>query len=63
MPLEQILKKLRRTVPGEVIEVEFERENRRWTYEIKVIDRRGVIREVEMDAATGEILEVEIESR
>ncbi|WP_269714655.1 PepSY domain-containing protein [Caulobacter sp. NIBR2454] len=61
MPLDAMLQHLARIAPGEVIEIEFERENGRWVYEFKVLQADGAIREVEMDAKTARVLEIEIE--
>lgn len=61
MPLEDLLKAVRREYPGQVIEVELEEENGRFYYEIEVLADDGNVRELDVDAATGEILDVEIE--
>lgn len=62
-PLAEILARVAEIVPGEVIHVEFERQHQRehpvWMYEIKVLAADGRLREVEVDAATGRILNVE----
>ena len=46
---------------GRVIEVEFERDDGRWLYELELVTRDGRLMEVEMDAATGAVLEAEVE--
>lgn len=48
-------------VPGEVLETELEREDGMQVYEIEILGADGVEMEVEINAATGEILEVEAE--
>jgi len=62
-PIAEILARVAAAVPGEVIHVEFERQHRHeqpvWMYEIKVLAADGRLREVEVDAATGRILNVE----
>lgn len=58
-PLEQILDSLGRDWLGEVIEVEVEREDGRWVYEIELLGPQGQVVEFEIDAASGEILEIE----
>jgi uncharacterized membrane protein YkoI len=62
-PIAEILARVAAAVPGEVIHVEFERQHRHeqpvWIYEIKVLAADGRLREVEVDAATGRILNVE----
>ena len=58
-PLERILDSLSRDWLGEVIEVEVEREDGRWVYEIELLGPQGQVVEFEIDAASGDILEVE----
>lgn len=62
-PIAEILRRVAEEVPGEVIEVELERENwlgkKRWVYEIKLIAPDGRRVEVLVDAPTAEILAVE----
>lgn len=59
LPLAQILKTVAAQVPGEVVEVELEREHGTWVYELKVIAPDGRVLEVLMDAAAGRLLEQE----
>jgi uncharacterized membrane protein YkoI len=61
LPLDVMLQHLAKVAPGTVIEVDFEREQGRWVYEFKVLQSDGAIREVEMDAKTAKVLEIEIE--
>ncbi|WP_020179700.1 PepSY domain-containing protein [Methylopila sp. M107] len=58
-PLEQVLDAARREVPGDVVKVELERDDGRWTYEIKILTPAGERREVELDAKSLQILEVD----
>ncbi|WP_338115170.1 PepSY domain-containing protein [Thiocapsa imhoffii] len=61
-PIAEILRRVADAVPGEVIEVELERETwlgkRLWVYEIKLIAPDGRLLEVLVDATTAEILTV-----
>lgn len=60
LPLEQILARVRDRIPaGDIVKVELDRDHGVWIYEFKVIDPRGRLLEVEVDAGTGRILEVE----
>lgn len=59
LPLEQILEKARQKQPGRVVETELERKSRRHVYEIKIVDEKNVVHELEYDAKTGELLKVE----
>ncbi|MCC7083160.1 MAG: PepSY domain-containing protein [Burkholderiales bacterium] len=56
MPLKAILERVERDTPGQVIEVELEREAGRWIYEIKLLARGGSIVKLEIDARDGNVL-------
>lgn len=58
-PLADILTQVRGRLGGEVIDVELDRENGRYIYELKVITPAGQLREVHVDALTAEILKDE----
>jgi uncharacterized membrane protein YkoI len=53
--LADILNALRGKLPGEVAGVEIEHEGGRWRYEFRVVDSRGRLFEVHVDARSGEI--------
>jgi uncharacterized membrane protein YkoI len=59
LSLTQILRLALRAVPGEVLEVELEREHGRLVYEIEILARDGRVRKVILAARTGAILGVE----
>ncbi len=54
---EDILARSRAIQPGQVVGLELEREDGRWIYEVKLIDERNRVHELELDAASGEVLE------
>jgi uncharacterized membrane protein YkoI len=56
MPIELILKTLKEKLKGEVLEIELDDRDGRLYYEIYYLDSGGRRIEVEVDAATGEIL-------
>ncbi len=58
-PLDQVLDAARKELPGDVVKVELERDDGRWIYEIKILTAAGDRREVEVDASTLRILEVD----
>ena len=58
-PLAEILEAVRGRLDGEVIGVEFDREDGRYVYEFKVVGSDGRLREVDVDALSAEILKVE----
>jgi len=59
LPIEVILDKVMRAYPGEVLEIEFEDDDDGLIYEIKLLTRRGIVLEMDVDAATGQILDLE----
>lgn len=61
LPLTQILPLALRAVPGEILEIELEREHGRLVYEVEILARTGRVRKVNMDARTGRVLGVEDE--
>lgn len=58
LPLGQVIERLQRTHPGQVLELELDRENGRWIYEVKLLQADGQLLKLELDARTGEVLEV-----
>lgn len=61
-PLQTILSLLEKRMPGHrVIKVKFDYDDGKYIYELKVIDPKGVVHEVEMDARNGRILEIEVD--
>lgn len=59
LPMAQVLERLQAQVRGEVVDVELEREHGRWVYEFKIIDTKGRLLEVYVDAQTGAVRSVE----
>jgi uncharacterized membrane protein YkoI len=58
-PIAELFKSVSATVPGDVLEVEFEVEHGRYVYEFKILKTDGKVVEVEVDAADGKLLKVE----
>ena len=56
MSMEDILARVRQAQPGQVVEVELDRENGRYVYEVKLIDTGNKVHKLELDAGTGEVL-------
>lgn len=56
LPLQQILQQVSKDYPGQVIEVELDREKSGWIYEIKQLSADGVLTKLEVDAKTGVVL-------
>src|SRR5262245_25340819 len=61
LPLERVLEKTTAEYPGRVIEIELEQEHGRYIYEFEIVDSEGRVWELEVDAATGAVLEREQE--
>lgn len=60
--MEALLERVRADFPGRVLRIEVEDEDDApsgWAYEVKVLGDDGVVVEVEYDAATLEVIEVE----
>lgn len=58
LPLPTLLERLQRTHPGQVLELELERDDGRWVYELKLLQANGQLLKLEVDAATGQVLQV-----
>lgn len=60
LPLSRILAIVQQRVPGDVVEVELEHgKHHGWEYEVKVLTAQGRVREVKLNARTGEVRKVE----
>jgi uncharacterized membrane protein YkoI len=57
-PLAEILAEVRSQLPGDVVGVGVEQKNGRWLYEFRVVDRRGRLFEVHVDARTARIEQI-----
>lgn len=53
LPLRTILEQVEREVPGQIMEVELDRQDDRWIYEIKVLRRGGSLVKLKLDARDG----------
>jgi len=56
-PLEEVIAEARKHVEGDLIEIELERENGRYIYELEFIQPSGQIIELQIDAKTMAIVE------
>lgn len=62
LPLPQLLERLQRSHPGQVLEIELEREDGRWIYEIKLLQAGGRLLKLEVDAKSGAVLRQRVRS-
>lgn len=58
VPLSRILAVAQEHVPGDVIEVELDREDEGWEYEVKVLTQAGRVRKLYLDAGTAEVTRI-----
>jgi len=58
LPLSAVLAKVEGKVTGDIVEIELERKKGQWVYEIEVIGEDGRVRDVDVDAKTGEVINV-----
>ncbi|MGL1834316.1 PepSY domain-containing protein [Rhodocyclaceae bacterium SMB388] len=58
LPLGTVLARVERDFPGQVIEVELERDDGMWLYEVKLIRSGGALVELEIDARNGDVLRI-----
>lgn len=56
LPMETILSRAQALQPGQLIEVEFERKDGRYVYELKIIDAQDRVHELYFDAHSGELI-------
>ena len=47
--------------PGQILETELDEDDGRYVYELEILDERGQVWELELDASTAELLELESE--
>ena len=58
LPLRTIIERVERDYPGQIVEVELERDDGRWQYEIKLLQRGGSLLKLKVDARDGSVLGV-----
>ena len=61
LSLEQILQNVRQHRAGRVLETELEEKRGELVYEVEILDDNGEVWELKFDAASGELLEQELE--
>lgn len=61
LPLERILEQAQQHHAGRVVETELERKRDRYVYEIKIVDKDGIVWELKYDAKTAELLKTKQE--
>jgi uncharacterized membrane protein YkoI len=61
LPLSTVLTEVEGKITGDVVEIELERKNGLWVYEIEVIGEDGRVRDFDVDAKTGEVINVALD--
>lgn len=61
LPLQALIEDALRRFPGRFLEAELERDDGRYTYELEIVTRDRRVIELEYDAATGKLLDVDID--
>ena len=61
LPLADILAAAAVARPGRVIQIELDRDDGRWVYELELVSHEGFLYEMEIDAASGTVIEIERE--
>lgn len=59
LPLAEILERAQARYPGRVIQIELDDDDGRMVYEVELVTTDGRLIELELDAASGDILDVE----
>ena len=62
LPLESIMSKYEGRLKGQLLDVEVEKEDKRFIYELELKREDGIVYEIKIDAQTGEWLEEEVEN-
>lgn len=59
LPLDDILVIVKKAVPGKLLEIELETKDSQIIYEVEILDANGVVKEVYINASSGEIISTE----
>lgn len=57
-PLEQVLAEVRKTIKGDIVEIEFEKDDGRFIYEIEYVAPDGHLMEIKIDAQTLAVISI-----
>lgn len=60
LPLTTVLERLGRQHPGQVLEVELERDAGQWIYEIKLLSADGQLLKLKLDAGTAAVVRMKV---
>ena len=63
LPLREVLDRIERQFGGQVLKIEFEREDGRFIYEIRLLQDDGRMAKLEVDARDGQVLKIKRKER
>lgn len=58
LPLRQVLDQVERAYQGQVLKIEFEHEDGRYIYEIRLLQKDGRVAKLKVDAVDGRVLQI-----
>ena len=58
LPLRTVLDKVERDYQGQVLKIEFEHDDGRFIYEIRLLQKDGRLAKLKVDATSGEVLKI-----
>ncbi|MBS0506003.1 MAG: PepSY domain-containing protein [Proteobacteria bacterium] len=58
LPLRSVIDKVEREYQGQVVKIEFERDDGRYIYEIRLLQKDGRIAKLKLDAVDGRVLKI-----
>lgn len=61
LSFEKIAELARAIKPGDILETELEKRQGRYVYEVEILDAKGVVWELKLNARTGELIKLEID--
>ena len=63
LPLRQVLEQVERQYQGQALKIEFEEDEGRYLYEIRLLQSDGRMAKLKIDAHTGEVLRIKRKER
>ena len=63
LPLASVIAKVEREYPGQVVKIEFEEDDDRFIYEIRLLQQDGRMAKLKVDAVDGRILKIKRKER
>ena len=57
LSMSEVMRRAARIQPGQLLEAELDRDDGRYVYEIRILDATGRVHELELDAASGVLIE------